>query len=220
MTSTIKYIHINQEPQYIPKKVERFIMKNPMLKNPLNLFIKCQTIKCHKEFTNYIISLTKNKNYGIIMEKGSLKEKNALKQKIRKSKEYNASVKCLIDKCFDEYISDMKKKDKNIPKMKVYYKELISVYNEIIKELDNVKVDDKLIRALNKHKSDKLNKMSKKDIQSMYKKFIKTYKILIKETRKICNMYTIIETKVPLFDRLLKEDNKEEYIFQRTFDMY
>ena len=220
MTSTTKNIIMFQKPHYMTKNIGRIIMKNPLFKHPPTIFLKCQTTKCQKEFMNYMKSLIKTKNFGKIMEKGSQKEIKEMTGKIRKSKEYKASVKCLIENCYDKYISDMIQSDKNIPKMKLYCKELISVYNETIKEVESVKVDDKLVRALNKHKLKQLHNMSKKDIHSMYKSFINSYKESRTNVKKLCKKYEKIEKILPLYDKLLNEDKKEEYIFTRTFQMY
>jgi len=222
MTSTTKNIIMYSEKtplRYMSKKIGRIIL-NSLKTHPPTIFLKCQTTKCQKEFMNYMKSLTKNKNFGTILKGGSQKEIKEMTEKIRKSKEYKASVKCLIENCYDKYITDMKKSDKNIPKMKLYCKELISVYNETIKELESVKVDDKLVRALNKHKLKQLHNMSNKDIHSMYKSFIKNYKESRTNIKKLYKKYEKLEKNLPLYNKLIKEDKKEEYIFAKTFQMY
>ncbi len=221
MASTTKNIItvFNSQPYYMSKKISSAIMKNPIFKTTPNLFLQCQTTKCRVEFTNYMKHLTK-KNFGTIITKSSSKEIKEITSKIRKSKEYKASSNCLIEKCYDKYISFMNQNDKIIPEKIQYCKNLISVYNETIKELESVKVDDKLVASLNKHKLKTLHNMSKKDIHSMYKSFITKYKEQVKGVEKMSKIYKKIEKRLPIYDKLQKEDKKEEYIFARTFEFF
>ena len=54
----------------------------------------------------------------------------------------------------------------------------------------------------------------------MYKSFIKNYKESRTQMKKLCKKYEKLEKNLPLYNKLIKEDKKEEYIFKRTFQMY
>lgn len=221
--SHVKNIKVNNVGIYfeIPKiaKILLKFSKNKYFKETMK-FLNCQLSKCSKERNEYMAVIIKI----ISLKKISLKKRKLEIKKIQETEEYKKSVNCIIKNCFEIYKKAMKLKDKSFKDSIKIYNEIINEYKKTLSTLKKVKFDDKLVHKFKQSNKKELNKLNKSQIKKLYKKFIKDINDQIKSMKKqkdyYDKYYKALKKFIPIYEKLLKEDKKEEYIYHHSFEPY
>ena len=219
----VKNIKVNSVGIYLETpKIAKILLKfskNKYFKETMK-FLNCQLSKCSKERKEYMAVIIKI----ISLKKISLKKRKLEIKKIQETEEYKKSVNCIIKNCFDIYKKAMKLKDKSFKDSIKIYNEIINEYKKTLSTLKKVKFDDKLVHKFNQSNKKELNKLNKSQIKKLYQKFIKDINNQIKFMKKQRDYsnkyYKALKKFIPIYEKLLKEDKKEEYIYHHSFEPY
>ena len=219
---SFKNIHVNHNINYQTKKLLQLMktMLNDNFYDDSFKRVRCERSKCNKTLMAYYKYLRKIK---FAEKKISKKERKKEINKITKAEEYKEYIQCIIDHCFTKYVNSQPS-SKVLDRFSKIDDEYIKEYEKIISSLKKVKVDDKLIKKFNKSKHKELNTLSKKQIETLYKKFIKNFKEKLKVAKykkKIRDKKNKVFKKyLPIYQKLLKENKKEEYLCHTMFTQY
>lgn len=219
----VKNIKVNSVGIYLETpKIAKILLKfskNKYFKETMK-FLNCQLSKCSKERKEYMAVIIKI----ISLKKISLKKRKLEIKKIQETEEYKKSVNCIIKNCFDIYKKAMKLKDKSFKDSIKIYNEIINEYKKTLSTLKKVKFDDKLVHKFNQSNKKELNKLNKSQIKKLYQKFIKDInnqiKFMKKQKDNYDKYYKALKKFIPIYEKLLKEDKKEEYIYHHSFEPY